>query len=307
MIVEIRESITQETIPLDGFGFGIIQKEINLAPGFRHTMVQADLFQDVLISTAQNAAVNFEFYVTPYPVIYSEMNFQSGVVTQFNRGPAAAVDSVLFKAVLTQPALTPGSPLQLHNQETFPNQTLGTIPTFSWYTPRLYLTILIHGFEEDVVQDLSLSFYMAVDEKKVSQLEAGLGILREWSTTQGMNLVSQGRTIPKAANVGQIFPMWKHGGIAPEFMIRGNAIADFFTQYHSTQSEKTMNTTNIRNFVQAANTMVPSGEAFGAVDPSKGPVPDWIKFGLSPGLITGPIRKQWPPLKYFDNGNGRTL
>tara|TARA_R110000803_G_C11980929_1_gene320742 strand:- start:1078 stop:1986 length:909 start_codon:yes stop_codon:yes gene_type:complete len=302
MIVEIRESIEQTTVQLDEFGFAIIQKEINLAPGMRHTMVQADLFQDTIITTAQDAGVSFEYFVTPYPVIYTEMNFQDFPFTQGNRGPAAAVDTVLFKAILTQ-----GQQSQLHNMETFPNQTLGTIPTFSWYTPRLYITILVHGFEEDIVKNLSLSFYIAIDEKKVSQLQAGLGILREWSIAQGMNLVNQGRMIPKADNVGQIFPMWKHGGIAPEYMIRGNAIADFFTQYHSTQSEKTMNTTNIRTFVRAANTMVASGEAFGAVDPSKGPVPDWIKFGLSPGLITGPIRPQWPPLKYFDNGNGMTL
>ena len=90
-------------------------------------------------------------------------------------------------------------------------------------------------------------------------------------------------------------------------MIRANYSSDFFTSYHSTQSEHTMNPANIRVYVKNANTMVPSGDAFGAVDSVKGAVPDWIKFGLSPGLITGPIRPQWPPLKYFDNGNGMTL
>jgi hypothetical protein len=158
-----------------------------------------------------------------------------------------------------------------------------------------------------VINDLSLSFYIAIDEKKVSQLQAGLGIVREWSIAQGMTLVNQGRMIPKAANVGQIFPMWKHGGIVPERMLRGNALADFFTQYHSTQAEKTMNTTNIRTFVGAANKMQPSGTAFGSLDVAKGQVPDWIKVGLSPGLIAGPLRQQWPPLKFFDNGNGMTL
>jgi hypothetical protein len=302
MIVEIRESIEQSEVQLDSYGFAIIQKEINLAPGMRHTMVQADLFQDTIISTALQSAVDFEFFVSPYPIVYTEMNFQSLPVTSLNRGPAAAVDTILFKSILTQ-----GATSQLHNMETFPNQTLGTVPTFSWYTPRLYITILVHGFEEDVVKDLSLSFYIAVDEKKVSQLQAGLGIIREWSICQGMNLVSQGRMISRAANVGQIFPMWRYGGIAPERTIRADAIADFFTQYHSTQSEKTMSTTQIRVFVKAANQMQPSGTAFGSNDPAKGGIPDWIKVGLSPGLITGPIRPQWPPLKYFDNGNGMTL
>jgi hypothetical protein len=306
-IVEIRESIEQESVQLDSFGYAIIQKEINLRPGERHTMVQADLFQDTIVTTNMGMPVNFEFYVSPYPIIYTEMDFQGPPIVQGNRGPAAAVDTVLYKAVLTEPAITAGLPRQLHNMETFPNQTLGTIPTFSWYTPRLYLTVLVHGTDEDVVNDISLSFYIAIDEKKVSQLQAGLGILREHSISQGMNLVSQGRTIPKAANVGQIFPMWKHGGIVSERMLRGNAVADFFTQYHSTQAEKTMNTGQIRIFVAAANQMQPSGTAFGSLDPAKGQVPDWIKFGLSPGLIAGPLRPQWPPLKYFDNGNGMTL
>ena len=52
MIVEIRESIEQTTVQLDNLGFAIIQKEINLAPGMRHTMVQADLFQDTIIIDA---------------------------------------------------------------------------------------------------------------------------------------------------------------------------------------------------------------------------------------------------------------
>jgi len=198
-IVEIRESIEQENITLDSTGYAIVQKEINLLPGERHTMVQADLFQDTIILTQNEADVSFEFYVSPYPIIYTEMEFQDA--TYGNRGPAAAVDTVLFKGLLIAPAYTVGEPRQLHNTETFPNQTLGTIPTFSWYTPRLYVTLICHGGADDIIKDLSLSFYMAIEEKKVSQLQAGLGILREWSISQGMNLVNQGRTIPKAANV----------------------------------------------------------------------------------------------------------
>jgi len=300
-IIEFRESIEQDTITLDSTGFAIVQKEINLQPGKRHTMVQADLFQDAIITTAEETSSYFEFYVSPYPIVYSEMNFSP---VYENRGPSASVDTILFKAILSQPD---AGGYDLHSMETFPNQTLGTIPTFSWYTPRLYLTLICHGASNDSIENLSLSFYIAVDEKKVSSLQAGLGILREYSIAQGMTLVNQGRTIPKAANVGQVFPMWKHGGIVPERMIRGNAIADFFTQYHSTQSEKTLSAGNIRTFVKAANQMQPTGTAYGSLDPAKGNVPDWIKLGLVAGLVTGPIRPQWPPLKFHDNGNGEML
>lgn len=301
-IVEIRESIEQANIELDASGYALVQKEINLKPGERHTMIQADLFQDSIIVTTGETDTYFEFYVSPYPIIYSEMDFYPA--TYGHRGPAAAVDTVLFKAILSQPA---GLPRQLHNMETFPNETLGSVPTFSWYTPRLYLTLICHGAPGDTIKDLSLSFYIAIGEKKVSQLIAGLGIVREWSLAQGMTLVNQGRIIPKAANVGQIFPMWKHGGIVPERMIRANASADFFTQYHSTQSEKTMNPANIRIYVRGSRQMQPSGTALGVLDSVKGAIPDWIRVGMSPGLISGPLRQQWPPLKHFDNGNVMTL
>ena len=97
-IVEIRESIEQTTITLDSSGYAIVQKEINLKPGARHTMVQADLFQDAIIES--NEPVSFEFYVSPYPIVYSTMKFSD---TEFNRGPAAAVDTILFKSVMTPP------------------------------------------------------------------------------------------------------------------------------------------------------------------------------------------------------------
>ena len=313
-IHEIRESLEQRDIRLDSAGFGIIQKKINLNPqASRHTMVQCDLFQDTIVTSASNMPFYIEFFVSPLPIIYSNMPFLEGPFHSFdNRGPSAAVDIVLFKSILStvnDGVLPDPSPLMYPlTQNDFPNQTLGTLPTFSWYSPELYITAIIHGFEEDLIRNLGLSFYIAVDAKKVSPLQAGLGIVREGSIAQGMTIVSQGREIKRAANVGQVFPMWKHGGTTPERMIRADALSDFFLQYHNAAaSEKTMSTTNIRSYVRRANQMQQSGTAFGSLDPTKGQVPDWIKLDLVQGLVTGPLRPQWPPNKYFDNGNVMTL
>ena len=123
-----------------------------------------------------------------------------------------------------------------------------------------------------------------------------------------MTLVSQGREIPHTANVGQVFPLWKHGGTTPERMLRADSISDFFLQYHNAAaSEKTMSTTNIRAFIRSANQMQPTGTAFGSLNATKGQIPDWIKLDMVEGLIAGPLRSQWPPLKHFDNGNVMTL
>jgi len=43
--------------------------------------------------------------------------------------------------------------------------------------------------------------------------------------------------------------------------------------------------------------------AFGLDDTVKGPIPDWLRFGLNRGLVSGPIRAQQPPRKLADNGN----
>tara|TARA_R110002072_G_scaffold141080_1_gene286218 strand:+ start:1747 stop:2685 length:939 start_codon:yes stop_codon:yes gene_type:complete len=310
-IHEIRESLEQGNIQLDSAGFGIIQKKINLNPqASRHTMVQCDLFQDTIATSNMGMPFHIEFFVSPLPIVYTNMQFSGNIPATFNnRGPSAAVDIVLFKSILSTRNDAAGNPLQVLLEETaFPNQTLGTLPTFSWYSPELYLTAIIHGFDDDIVQNLGLSFYIAVDAKKVSALQAGLGIVREGSIAQGMTLVSQGREIKRAANVGQVFPMWKHGGTTPERMIRADALSDFFLQYHNAAaSEKTMTTTNIRSYVRRANQMQASGTAFGSLDPTKGQVPDWIKLDLVQGLVTGPLRSQWPPNKYHDNGNVMVL
>lgn len=310
-IHEIRESIEQSEVLLNDAGFAIVQKKINLNPqASRHTMVQCDLFQDTIATSEHNEPFHIEFFVSPLPIIYSNMPFSNGPIwTWNNRGPSAAIDVILFKSILSTRNDAAGNPLQvLMEDTTFPNQTLGTLPTFSWYSPELYLTAIVHGFEEDTIKNLGLSFYIAVDAKKVSALQAGLGIVREGSIAQGMTLVSQGRMISASANVGQVFPLWKHGGTTPERMIRADYLSDFFLQYHNAAaSEKTMSTTNIRTYIRRANQMQPTGTAFGSLDPTKGQVPDWIKMDMVEGLIAGPLRSQWPPLKHFDNGNVMTL
>ena len=233
---EIRETLEFDDIVLDSTGYSILQKKINLNPlATRHTMIQCDLFQDAIATSFLGMPFFVEFFVSPLPIIYTNMQFSANAINTYNnRGPSAAVDIVLYKSILSSVQDAGGIPLQqLLTEQSFPNQTLGTLPTFSWYTPELYLTAIVHGFEEDTIRNVALTFYMAVHAKKVSSLEAGLGIVREGSVAQGMELVSQGREIPKARNVGQVFPMWKHGGITPERMLRGNALADFFIQYHS--------------------------------------------------------------------------
>ena len=98
VVSDIRESI-ENSLVQNADGLLIIQKKVELKRGQRHEVIACDIFQDAIIST-DSPYCNIEFFVTPYPVIYSNMDL-SPVLP--NRGPVAASESVLFKANMAVP------------------------------------------------------------------------------------------------------------------------------------------------------------------------------------------------------------
>lgn len=295
-VSEIRESIEKESFTMDA-NIQIIQKKVNLQSGFRHEVMACDIFQDSILDT-DSPDLYIEFFVSPFPIIYSEMNL---TVAFDNRGPAAGNDTVLFKANTgPRSEINRGQFLPINQ---FPSPEVAAGPTFSFYTPTLYITAIVHANPGSIVENFAYSFFLKVDGKKASTTSFGLGMIRERSVAQGINLMNQGRTIPKAANVGQVFPQWKYGGIRPERMLNGTAARNFWLNYSADQSEKMLNTANIRTYVKGARSMSGYDKAFGLLDPVKGNIPDWLRFGLNRGLVAGPIRAQQPPRKQADNGN----
>lgn len=292
---EIRETIEIPETVLDVNGFAIVQKKVNLKPNQLHNVFQMDIFQDAIPSTDDAPEMLIEWFISPYPIIYSNMNVSPAFV---NRGASAGSDTVLFKATCSN-----YNPQNFFDIQQFPNQSIGAQASFTFYTPTVYITGFVHGIADAVVRNLAFSFYIASITKKASLVTYGLGIIRERSVAQGMNLVQQGRTIPPAANVGQVFPMWKYGGIRPERMLKGNNISNFFLNQESDQSETMLSTTVIRNYVAGARKMAGFDQAFGTETPTGDPIPEWIRFGLNRGLVSGPIRSQFPPRKLYDNGN----
>jgi len=296
-VSDIRESIERDQVVSTG-NLTIIQKRVNLQGGFRHEILACDIFQDAVLSTDSPYGL-VEFFVTPYPVIYT--NMQPTTLTD-NRGPSAASDTVLFKANFKLTGTDNWTDIR-----TFPSPQIAAGPTFSFYTPAVYFTMFLHGDGGSIWDNIAFSFLLKVKSVKASTTSYGLGMIRERSVAQGMNLMSQGRTIPQADNVGQIFPMWKYGGIRPEYMLKGDGLRNFFLPYSPQDSEAMQTTGNLRTFVSASRSMSSFEDAFGSVDPVKGPVPDWVRFEVGRGIIAGPIRAQQPPRKLFDNGNTMML
>ncbi len=298
---EIREELTQQTtLELDGNGFGILQKKITLQRGQLHNIIQCDIFQDSILSSdvEPDSGPFIEFFVTPYPIIYSNMLLKSAPNVLSNRGPSAANETILFKA-LTGPVSEQG----FTAIEQFPNQQLGATPTFSFYTPTVYFTALVHGSAGALIDNISYSIYLALDSKKVSLLSYGFGVIRERSVAQGINLMNQGRIIPPSTNVGQIFPAWKFGGIRPERMLNAANSMNFFLDMDTESAEGMITSNIIRAQIRSGRQMADYDEAFGRDSPTVGPIPDWIRFDINRGLVSGPILAQFPPRKLADNGN----
>ena len=293
-IHEIRESIELPSVTTDATGFAIVQKEINLSENMSHKMLQCDVFIDNPIPVS-SADYLTEILVTPTPVINTDMPI-AGLPS---RAPAAAVENVLFKQIsianlTVSPTVTE-----------FPNRFISARPTFTWYHPKLYLTLFVHGQPRQEINDIAISVYCAVESKKTSIVTYGMGVIREDHIAQVAAVMSNGRAIEPARNVGQTYPMWKYGGVRPEYMMRSNAFAEFFQRNEG--SQKTVDPTNLRGFAFLARKMVPNLEAFGTGGDVKGDVPDWITMFMPEGIASGPIRDQWPPTKHADNGNVLTL
>ena len=294
----IRESIEKSEIT-NSDRLTIVQKKVELKRGMKHEILACDIFQDAIIGYNDSSPAYITAFVTPYPVIYSNMNFATGMA---NRGPAAGNDTILFKAVMGP--FTQGTTTLLPFEQ-FPSPQIGAGPSFSFYTPFVYFTLILHdeNVDEAVFSNLAISFMLKVKSTKASVTTYGLGMIRERSVAQGINLMNQGRTIPKADNVGQIFPAWKYGGIRPERMLRGTAARNFWLNYSAEESEAMLDTANLRTYIKGARTMDGFDQAFGTDDAVKGPIPDWLRFGLNRGLVSGTLRAQQPPRKLADNGN----
>jgi len=294
-IHEIRESIELNEITLNADGFGIVQKVINLKDNRSHKMLQCDAFIDNPSPLFSGDGYIIELLVSSQPIIYTDMEIQNFS----NRSPAAANEHILFKEYFSN--------LARIDNRVFPNRFISARPTFTWYMPKLYITALIHGERDMIMNNLALSVYCAVESKKASLVTYGMGVIREDNIAQVAAIMSNGRFIEPFRNVGQSFPMWKYGGVRPELMISGANLASWFNRTDSQEAGQTNTTSRLRLMAKAARQMQPNLDAFGSTLPLDGAIPSWVRMELFKGVESGPIRDQWPPTKYADNGNTLTF
>ena len=296
----IIETIEIPYVNLGTEEFVAITKKINLKEGYRHNMLQVDLFQDSIpnYDGDSSSPLLFEIGVSPYPIIPTEMQVKGSTPNYGNRMPSAGSDTMVFKA------LSIIRPNDFSQFTQFPSVQIASEPSYGWYSNEVYITLFIHGDGNANVFDVALSFYLALDNRKADSLESGIGILREKHEAHCMELMSNGHMTTKSTLRGNVFPMWRFGGIRPEYMLSGVGSGGFFLPISTRDEEEMLNTPAIRSEVAKSRQMAGFDQAFGT---AAGEVPDWLRFNLVQGLVSGAIRDQWPPTKYTDSGNLRML
>ncbi|GAI96390.1 unnamed protein product, partial [marine sediment metagenome] len=211
---QLRETIQQTGSTTSG----VIQfqKRINLEPGQRHSIKTIDFFDDGLLGSSQDSTVlGYQVYVTNYPLILTNNLFH---VAPFPSGPLAGDDLVLFKASMLSIYESSSLSTPAYLTQQFPDQQNASKPTFDFYTPALYFTVVFSNtLQTDFNANIAMSIYIEIDSVDCNSVEYGIGMLQEHNNNQSMQLRSNGIQIDKAQIIrGQ--PMWTIGGIRPEIV-----------------------------------------------------------------------------------------
>lgn len=295
-ITTIKETIELEEFTTDAKGSCYIQKRINLKEGYSHVLLQTDMHTGSYIHTL-NQSTPFEVVIAPYPAIPTNM-YVTDQFAQADRLVAGGNDAVLFKVTGLFNSGNPISPGNLPmNSEQFPSPQIASQQRSVFYSDHIYISLHFIGDASTTYYNLNCSFMMVVDDKKIGSLTSSLGKMVENHVAMVARLMSQGHMISRANLLGNVFPMWRFGGIRPEHMLSPEAAGSFFLQMPSLDEELMQTTAQIRSAVADARSMGAYDAAFG------NRFPDWVRLNLNEGLAAGPVRDQWPPTKYADNGN----
>ena len=296
----VKETIELESIKTDGDGNAFITKRINLESGMMHSLLQVDMFQDrfpTFDPTAPQLA-NFEVVISAYPSIPTSMDFAAG---QPNSYVAAGDDSVMFKLHRQVYDIARVSSFQTASEEQFPSKEIAAQNKTFFYTDHVYINMVWRGAIIQEYQNLAYSFLLVLKSKKVPVLTHTLGVLAESHDAMCAQVMSNGRMTSLPALQGNTFPMWRFGGIRPEHMINPTAANAFFLPVNTRDAEAMSNTPSIRQAVADSRQMSAFDAPFGDRRPA------WFRLDLNAGIVAGPVREQWPPIKHADNGNVRML
>jgi len=305
---EIRETL-QGTVEIGAEGFGILHKRINLKQGYRHHIQSIDWFNDMGGMWMANLGegeppIGYQFYLSPYPIQVTDEDWGSNLGLLNNSGPMAGDDTVLFKALgygLGQDIIT-SPPIETE----FPNQSVGGLPNFTWYSDHLYLSCVVFNASSPPLNEvpIKMSIYINTKNTRVSGLEHSMGVYQEMQEAQCRLLTETAVNINTLHNAGYTWPTWTYGGTRPELMLDGPSTLIYYGHTGYGIAEEMKSQAEFRQDYMDSSQMVAFDAAFGSFADS---IPQWIQIFDVDGIFSGPIRANYPPNKYHDNGNTMML
>ena len=310
----IREVLTGD-LTMDSEGLegsaGMVQKRINLEPGYRYTVVNVQVFNDrsrtppsATDGPSGEAVFSETTYVTPYPITLTNNNFGTFNIADNSltkMGPYMADNSVIYKSItFSMDSVAAGlDSTKIFFQE-FPDPSLEQPTANAFYTPHIYLTCIRQSYAAEN-RPVTLSFYLEVDKVKVSALESAMGNYKELMEAQCRLLTDTANIIsPTGSASGRSFPSWEYGGIKPEIMVTASNALRY---YNKLASRAYQDMDPISGFVtrfKQSTTMTAFDQAFGDTTTN---IPDWIQLMDVSGVTSGIIRPYPPPVKFSGNGN----
>ena len=295
----IEEGIVGEVTCNDPDGIGILQKRINLPKGHKFSIETIDIFDDngsVGINPAnpdyKEAVV---YYVSPYPIGLTDMGWGNAGAETLRQGPNAGDGQILFKKIGIQ-QFEPDGSLWVWSQ--YPTAQISSVQNKEWYSPHVYVTAIFYSIAGNTY---NFNFSVSINCKitKASTLMTSKMNFSEFRQAQIMLLQNTAVNIPVDRWVGQTYPMWKYGGIRPELGMSSTDILTYWSDSELLDPETAQTRAGLEAQFIASQTAVAFDEAFGSKPLN---LPEWLNITAS-GISTGPVRKQWPPNKYADNGN----
>jgi len=306
-ITEIRETL-QTDITTDAAGFGYATKLINIKDGYRHGILSIDVYNDnggMWLKNDPTAARNsgYQLFVSPFPMLQtSEIWGISGTpADQFEgSGQMAGEPNVLYKEV-GMTGLSTNDSQQSDKQwvTRFPNDSVASQPTNAWYSPHIYVTLMVWNQPESLV-NAKFSLFIRVEQKKCPLAESSMGQYQEFLDSQIKRLSDTAVVYDPTSIDGYTFPMWKYGGIRPELMLSGSTALRYYNRVAANANQEMVSQDALLTAFKSATNMVGFDEAFGDAAAN---LPEWITLMNVEGVTAGAIRPYPPPLKFADNGN----
>jgi hypothetical protein len=298
---ELRETISG-SVSTNPEGYGYFTKRINVPEGMRNEILSIDCYNDNVGPWLNDlGGINgVQVFLSPYPIQRTNESVNIGVAGLQFAGPKAGDDTVLYKetSIYTLNDFNEQAQNKIWT-ERFPNDAVASMPTTTFYSSHLYLTVLIWN-SPDLDMEISYSIYAKVKQTKCSGVESSMGRYGEFLDAQCRLLTQTAVMTPVDRVAGNTFPTWKFGGIRPELMISGTTALRYFNRVASNANQDMITRGAFQTAYQESTKMQAFDTAFG--DPTV-PLPDWIQIMDVGGITSGIIRPYPPPLKFADNGN----